>query len=80
MLKLLLNQSWKFYFEWICTAVLLAGVVLTAFNIYPLNIYFLLVGNLGWITLGWMWRKWSLIILQTIITIIYVAGIVKTII
>lgn len=78
MLKFLVSQSWQFWFEWLCTAVLLIGVVLTSFNIYPMNIWFLLVGNLGWIGLGWMWRKWSLIILQSIITIIYIAGLIKT--
>lgn len=78
MLKFLLNQPRIFWFEWTCTVVLLAGVALTSFNIYPANIWFLLVGNIGWIALGWIWRKWSLIILQTIITVIYILGIVKT--
>lgn len=78
MLKFLVNRPFIFYFEWICTIVLLAGVVLTSFNIYPANIWFLLVGNFGWIALGWLWRKWSLIILQTIITLIYIAGLIKT--
>ncbi len=79
MLKFIVSKPLLFWFEWSCTIILLAGVVLTSFNIYPLNIWFLLVGNLGWIGLGWIWRKWSLIILQTIITIIYIAGLVKTI-
>lgn len=78
MLKFIANRSLLFWFEWACTVVLLAGVALTSFNIYPINIWFLLIGNLGWIALGWIWRKWSLIILQTIITIIYIAGLVKT--
>ena len=67
-----------FWFEWICTFVLLIGVVLTSFDIFPLNIWFLLIGNLGWIVLGIVWRKTSLIVLQTVITIIYVAGLIKT--
>lgn len=76
-LNLILDKSWEFWFEWTCTIVLLAGVILTSFNIYPLNIWILLVGNLGWIALGYLWKKWSLFVLQTIITLIYVAGIIK---
>jgi len=78
MLKFLRSFTWLFWFEWSCTIILLAGVILTSFNIYPTNIWFLLIGNLGWIALGYIWRKWSLIILQVIITLIYIAGLVKT--
>lgn len=72
-----MNKLVESGFEWSSTVILLAGVVLTSFNIYPANIWFLLIGNIGWIALGWIWRKWSLLILQTIITIIYIAGIIK---
>jgi len=60
--------------EWAATAVLIVGVALTAWNIYPLNIWFSLAGNAMWAVLGFMWRKWSLITIQTLVTIIYVAG------
>ena len=72
------SKSWMFWFEWACTFILLIGVGLTSFDIFPLNIWFLLIGNLGWIVLGIVWRKTSLIVLQTVITIIYVAGLLKT--
>jgi hypothetical protein len=72
-----MNKYVESGFEWSSTVILLAGVVLTSFNVYPANIWFLLIGNIGWIALGWIWRKWSLIILQTIITVIYIAGIIK---
>jgi hypothetical protein len=61
--------------EWTATAVLMVGVALTAWNIYPLNIYFSLAGNFGWLIVGYMWRKWSLITIQLVVSIIYVAGI-----
>jgi len=69
------KQTWQFYFEWLCTAVLIVGVALTSYNVYPLNIWVSGLGNLGWFVLGILWRKWSLIIVQLIVTIIYVAGI-----
>jgi hypothetical protein len=64
-------------FEWLCSIVLLAGVALTSFNIFPLNLWVLFFGNLGWVILGWIWRKWSLIAMQVVITLIYVVGIIK---
>jgi hypothetical protein len=46
-----------FILEWLSTATLIAGVALTSFNIYPLNLWVSLAGNAGWMLLGWMWRK-----------------------
>jgi len=66
--------NWGFWLEWSSTAVLTIGVALTAWNIYPLNVYFSLAGNVGWILIGIMWRKWSLIVVQIILTAIYIAG------
>jgi len=77
MLEFFRNRSWEFWFEWSMTIILIIGVVLTSFNIYPLNLWILLVGNLGWVFLGIIWKKWSLIIVQSLITIIYIAGVVK---
>lgn len=72
-----LNKPWQFWFEWTCTALLIFGVVLTSFNIYPLNLYVLLVGNAVWMVLAWIWKKYSLLVVQTVITLIYVVGIVN---
>jgi hypothetical protein len=63
--------------EWASTAVLIVGVALTAWNIYPLNIWVSLAGNAMWVVLGVMWRKWSLITIQTVVTVIYVAGLLS---
>jgi len=68
-------KSFEWWMEWVATAVLIAGVALTAWNIYPLNVYFSLAGNFGWLIVGYMWRKWSLITIQLVVSIIYVAGI-----
>jgi len=63
--------------EWLATVTLVAGVALTSFNIFPLNIYISLVGNLLWFIMGVHWKKWSLIVIQIFITIIYGIGIIK---
>lgn len=66
--------SIEFWVEWSATVILIVGVALTAWNIYPLNIYFSLLGNFGWFIIGLMWRKWSLLTIQLVVTVIYVAG------
>lgn len=78
MIKFLKEQSWQFWFEWLCTVVLIVGVALTSYNVYPLNIWLCFLGNFGWMILGYMWRKWSLFIVELLIVIIYIAGIYNT--
>jgi len=68
-----LVKSFEWWMEWTATAILMVGVALTAWNIYPLNIYFSLAGNFGWLIVGYMWRKWSLIIIQLVVSALYVA-------
>lgn len=63
--------------EWGSTVVLIIGVALTAYNIYPLNVWLSLLGNFGWFVVGWMWRKYSLLTIQIILTIIYVSGLMN---
>ena len=67
----------EFAFEWGSTAILLCGAYLTSVNIYPLNVYLSMAGNLGWLVVALCWRKWSLIIIQLVITVIYVSGLIK---
>lgn len=74
----LLSRPWQFWFEWVNTAILIAGAVLTSLNMYPLNIWFLFVANLGWAVLGIIWRKWSLLTVQIVITIIYIPPVFKS--
>ena len=71
-----MKKFWIFL-EWLATIVLMIGVALTSFNIFPLNVYISLAGNLLWFFVGVHWRKWSLIVIQIVVTIIYLVGILK---
>jgi hypothetical protein len=72
-----MNMRVPFVIEWLSTIVLLVGVALTAYNIYPLGIWISFIGNLGWLVIGFMWRKWSLITIQIIISTIYFSGLIS---
>jgi len=65
-------------YEWGITAALIIGAILTSLNIYPLNIWFLFASNLGWAIQAVMWRKYSLLVVQLAITIIYTPPLIKT--
>ncbi|MBX9759579.1 MAG: hypothetical protein K2Y29_12465 [Beijerinckiaceae bacterium] len=68
------GRSLSFWVEWISTAILITGVLLTSLNVYPLNLVFNFAGNLGWFVIGFLWRKYSLIVVQTVILAIYFGG------
>lgn len=72
-----LSKNNELILEVIATVVLITGVGLTSFNIFPMNIYISLVGNILWLILGLCWKKWSLITIQIVVTIIYIIGMVK---
>jgi hypothetical protein len=41
-----------------------------------MNVFLSLAGNLGWLVVSLIWRKTSLIVIQLVITVIYVAGLI----
>ena len=71
---MIFNKDWRFWLEWASTVILIIGVGLTSFNIFPLNNYVSFVGNMGWTAVAIIWRKWSLLSVQLIISIIYIIG------
>jgi hypothetical protein len=73
------KAQFEWWTEWTSTAILIVGVALTAFNIYPLNVYVSLAGNFGWLIVAWCWKKFSLAFIQVFITIIYVVGLFQSI-
>ena len=63
--------------EWFATGALMIGVALNALNIFPMNVYISLTANLLWLITGVVWRKWSIIITSTVVSAMYILGIVK---
>ena len=74
----MMKEKVTFIIEWLSTGILIIGVTLTAYNIYPINVWISLLGNLGWFIVAILWRKWSLGIVQIVLTIIYIAGLINT--
>jgi hypothetical protein len=73
-----MSKRIEFFFEWVSTFVLLAGAALTSLNIYPTNVYLSMAGNMGWLVVALMWKRWSLIVIQLVISVIYIGGLINT--
>ena len=69
------TKDW--YIKWAASIILLAGIVLTANNIYPLNLYINIIGLSGWIVVSIIWNDRALIILNTVGLSIYINGVIS---
>lgn len=59
---------------WIGTVGLIVGATMTALNIYPLNVWVMIVANGVWLLAGWLWREPSVIGLNLAMVLIYIIG------
>jgi hypothetical protein len=64
-------KVFDFLVEWIATILIIVGVYLTSWDYYPINLFISVAGNLGWLYIGIRWRKASLIVIQAVISGIY---------
>jgi len=78
MVRLKNKLAW--YMKWASTTALICGMLLTALNVYPLNMYLSLSGVVGWLVVGFLWHDRSVIVLNTVGTTIYVGGIISSLI
>ena len=76
-IKKIMTNKLEVILEWSSTVILLIGVALTSFNVFPLNLWVCLIANAGWGIVGIVWHKWSLFLVQIVVTALYLAGIYK---
>ena len=66
--------------KWASSLVIIAGMALTATNIYPLNMYTHLVGITRWLVVAFAWHDRSLIMLNAVAALIFTSGIIASLI
>jgi hypothetical protein len=66
--------------KWVSSVVIIAGMALTASNIYPLNMYMHLAGIIGWLVVSVAWHDRSLIMLNVVAAFIFINGIISSLI
>ena len=54
------------FIKWASTIILVVGSFLNAQNMYPLNVYVMTVGIVGWLMVGFLWRDRAMIFLNTV--------------
>jgi hypothetical protein len=62
--------------RWSGTVLCLIGIALTSLNIYPLNLFFGLVGSFLWTVQGYLYRDNALLLVELVAVIIYIAGLI----
>ena len=61
--------------KWLSTLGVIGSMFLTAYNIYPMNLYVALPATLGWIYVSFVWKDKALIALNFTALGIYLLGI-----
>lgn len=55
-----------FWIKWTSSVIQILGYSATAFGITPLNIYFFLVGLIGWFVVGVLWNDRALMLIHLV--------------
>jgi hypothetical protein len=63
--------------KWTGTGLCLIGIALTSLNIYPLNLWFGLVGSGLWAWSGVQQRDYALFVVEAVAVLMYLGGLVK---
>jgi len=66
--------SW--YGKWASSIVLIIAMIFTANNVYPLNLFFHLIGIAGWLWVSILWNDRALIVVNAVAIAIYANGLV----
>lgn len=71
------GQTLNNILKWAATTITLIGAVLTSLNIYPLNVIAFNLGSVLWLIFAIRIKEPSLIVVNSGLLLVYVAGLVK---
>lgn len=71
------EQDLTWYIKWASSIVLMLGMTLTSQNIFPYNLYFHLLGTLGWTYVAIVWNDRALLVINSVALSIFINGIVS---
>jgi hypothetical protein len=63
--------------RWGGTFLCLVGIALTSLNIYPLNLFFGLVGSFLWTVQGFVYKDNALVVVELVAVLMYLVGLFK---
>ncbi len=68
------DKSW--YLKWIATLVIILGACLNSFDVQPYSQIIMAIGASLWLLVGILWYDRALIVVNSAIMAIYLAGLV----
>ena len=77
MTKVEREQNLTWYIKWASSIVLMLGMTLTSQNIFPYNLYFHLLGTLGWTYVSMVWNDRALLVINSVALSIFINGILS---
>ena len=69
------DLSW--YIKWLASFLILAAVVCRAIALPMLDLWFSVLGTVGWFTVGMLWHDRALILLNGVLTVILIIGLMN---
>ena len=69
------DLSW--YIKWASTIFIILGMITTALNLFPFNMFVHLIGVTGWLFVGILWHDRALIFINGVATFIFLTGLVS---
>ena len=66
------------YIKWASSVTLMLGMVLTAQNVFPYNLYLHVLGIIGWMYVSIVWNDRALIVINSVALSIFFNGIIST--
>ena len=74
--KMLYKRIITQFLEWIGTATVIVGVGVNALGHYPEGVVIMIVGACIWISVGFLWRKMSIVTTNSAIATVSILGLV----
>ena len=65
------------FLKWVSTLGVISSMLLTAYNVYPLNLYVALPATIGWIYISIQWKDNALITMNSVALFIYILGVIN---
>lgn len=66
------------WLAWLATVCLIASAVMASLNWYPFDIMGFMFSNILWVIVGVLWQEKSLVVMNAILTLIYIVGILRS--
>ena len=74
------NKHGLLLVKWLGTTLCLIGIALTSFNVYPLNLFFGLIGSGFWTLAGILQQDAPLVLVEGVAVLLYLVGFISYIV